>query len=58
MRAWVFQGNPDDFDLDAYLLSAPTQFPWLVTRYSNEINPGDHVYIWRTQGKQKAIAGV
>ena len=29
-----------------------------MTRYSNEIERGDHVYIWRTQGKQKAIAGV
>jgi hypothetical protein len=58
MRTWIFQGNPDDFDLDAYLSTAPSQFPWLVTRYSNEINTGDHVYIWRTQGKQKAIAGV
>ena len=58
MRTWIFQGNPDDFDLDAYLATAPTQLPWLVTRYGDEIKTGDRVYIWRTQGKRKAIAGV
>jgi hypothetical protein len=58
MRTWIFQGNPDDFDLDAYLATNPTQFPWLVTRYGNEITVGDHVYIWRTQGNQKAVAGI
>jgi hypothetical protein len=58
MRTWIFQGNPDEFDLNAYLATAPIQFPWLVTRYGNEIGVGDRVYIWRTQGKQKATAGV
>jgi hypothetical protein len=58
MRTWIFQGNPDDFDLDAYLATIPIRFPWLVTRYGNEVNVGDRIYIWRTQGKQKAIAGI
>jgi HNH endonuclease len=58
MRTWIFQGNPDDFDLDAYLATAPIQFPWLVTRYGDEINVGDRVYIWRTQGKQKGGSGI
>lgn len=58
MRTWIFQGNPDDFDLDAYLATAPIRFPWLVTRDGNEISAGDRVYIWRTQGKQKTIADI
>jgi hypothetical protein len=58
MRTWIFQGNPDDFDLDGYLATAPIQFSWLVTRYGDEISVGDRVYIWRTQGKQRGIAGV
>jgi hypothetical protein len=58
MRTWIFQGNPDDFDLDAFLATAPIQFPWLVTRYGDEISVGDRVYIWRTQGKQKGVAGI
>jgi hypothetical protein len=58
MRTWVFQGNPDEFDLNTYLATRPAQLPWLVTRYANDISVGDRVYIWRTQGKDKAIAGV
>ena len=58
MRAWIFQGNPDEFDLDSYFATAPTEIPWLVTRYSNQMMTGDRVYIWRTQGKQKGVAGV
>lgn len=29
-----------------------------MTRYGHEIKIGDRVYIWRTQGKQKAVAGI
>ena len=58
MRTWIFQGNPDEFDLDSYFATGPIEIPWLVTRYSNEIMMGDRVYIWRTQGTQKAVAGV
>jgi hypothetical protein len=58
MRTWIFQGNPDEFDLDAYLATDPIEFPWLVTRYGDEVSVGDRVYIWRTQGKQKGIAGI
>ncbi len=58
MQTWIFQGNPDQFDLDAYLGTSPTQLPWLVTRYSQQIEVGDRVFIWRTQGSAKAVAGV
>ena len=37
MQTWIFQGNPDQFDLDAYLGTSPTQLPWLVTRYAQQI---------------------
>jgi hypothetical protein len=50
MRTWIFQGNPDELDLNAYLATAPIQLLWLVTRYGDEISVGDRVYIWRTQG--------
>jgi hypothetical protein len=59
MRTWIFQGNPDDFDIDGYLATRPIELPWLVTRYADEIAVGDLVYIWRTQGSsQRAKAGV
>jgi 5-methylcytosine-specific restriction endonuclease McrA len=58
VQTWIFQGNPDKFDLDAYLGTSPTQLPWLVTRYAQQIAVGDRVFIWRTQGSAKAVAGV
>jgi hypothetical protein len=58
MQTWLFQGNPDEYDIDGYLQSRPAQLVWLVTRYASEIAVGDRVYLWRNQGKQNAIAGV
>jgi hypothetical protein len=58
MRTWIFQANPDDFDLDGYLASRPALFVWLVTRYASEIAVGDRVYLWRNRGKQQAISGI
>jgi hypothetical protein len=58
MRTWIFQGNPDDYDIDGYLASRPSQVVWLVTRYASEIVPGDRVYLWRNQGQAKVVAGV
>ena len=58
MRLWIFQGNPDSFDIDGYLRTAAAQLTWTVTRYADEIAVGDHVYLWRNQGQQMAVAGV
>src|SRR5262249_50891489 len=58
MQTRVFQGKPDDFDMDGYFSSRPGQPVWLVTRYASEIVIGDRVYIWRNQGTRGAIAGV
>ena len=54
MQTWIFQSNPDEFDIDAYLASRPAQVAWLVTRYALEIAVGDRVYFWRNKGKQDA----
>jgi EVE domain len=58
MQTWIFQGNPDEYDIDGYLASRPAQVVWLVNRYASEIAIGDRVYLWRNQGKQNAVAGV
>ena len=58
VQTWIFQGNPDQFDLDAYLGTSPTQLPWLVTRYAQRIAVGDQVFIWRTQGSAQKDAGI
>jgi hypothetical protein len=58
MGTWIFQANPDRFDIDAYLASYPPHFVWLVTRYANEMRPGDRVFFYRTGGEQRTGAGV
>jgi hypothetical protein len=58
MRTWIFQGNPDRFDIDGYLAARPPELLWLVTRYEADISVGDHVYLWRNQGTSNAVAGV
>jgi hypothetical protein len=40
MLTWIFQGNPDDFDLDAYLATAPIQFAMrarAMTRFGSSL---------------------
>ncbi len=58
-QTWVFQSNPSRFDIDEFLSTFPRQFSFLVTRYKDEIAPGDQVFVWRSSGdKAKARAGV
>lgn len=59
MNHWLFQGNPDQFDIDTYLKKAERVY-WSVSvkKYQNEISLGDTVYLWRAQGKKKAISGI
>lgn len=55
---WIFQANPTRFDIDAFLATRPIETEWLVSRYFNEISPGDRVFIWRSGGDKKQPAGV
>jgi len=58
MKTWIFQGNPDDYDVDSYLAVRPAEVVWLVTRYADQVEAGDRVYLWRNQGQQKSVAGI
>jgi hypothetical protein len=53
MTAWIFQGNPDRFDIDGYLAFAPDRITWLVNQSKNEIKLGEQVFIWRARGSGK-----
>jgi len=57
---WIFQGIPDDFDIDGYLAAGLDRITWRVVyaKYANEMTPGDPVFIWRAAGKVKAVSGV
>ena len=54
MKNWIFQGIPERYDVaDPKKVSAGKEETWLVTRYKDEMNPGDTVYLWRAGDKAK-----
>lgn len=59
MNSWIFQGNPDKFDIDDYLRQTDEIY-WSVSvpKYQKLMKIGDEVFIWRAKGKQKAISGI
>lgn len=58
-RTWIFQGNPDNFDIDGYI-SNNTDIIWLVNQghLSPLMSVGDVVYLWRASGKEKVDSGI
>ncbi|MCX5566945.1 EVE domain-containing protein [Alcaligenes phenolicus] len=58
MKTWLFQANPDRFDLDSYLAADLETITWVVRQHRESIALGDSVFIWKAQGKRKAISGV
>jgi hypothetical protein len=58
MRTWIFQGNPEVFDIAGYLAVSSGLITWTVARYAHQISPGDTVYIWQSKGQDAAQAGI
>lgn len=56
--SWIFQANPARFDTDAFFATKPLETDWLVSRYFDQIQPGDRVFIWRSEGNKSEPAGV
>ena len=59
MNHWIFQGNPDKFDIDSYLINNAELF-WPVRQkhLAKEMRPGDDVFIWKASGSKNDIAGI
>ena len=60
MVSYLFQGNPDRFDIDGYLQAAVDQdrdISWSVKQHKNIIQPGDTVFLWRAAGRDKNDSG-
>ena len=53
MAYWLFQGNPKYYRVLEAIRELEA-IPWLVTRYANNIAPGDGVIIWLS-GSQGGI---
>ena len=59
MQTWIFQANPDRFDIDAYLLNSRGEIIWLVNQHASEISVGDSVFLWRAKGRDAPrVSGV
>lgn len=56
MMAWIFQGNPNNFDIDDYIERYPELIYWRTPRYANEISIGDRIFIWRAGPESGVIA--
>lgn len=54
--AWIFQGNPDRFDVDDYIGRYPQLIYWRTPRHGSEIRTGDRAYIWRSGQNAGTIA--
>jgi hypothetical protein len=57
MAYWIFKCNPERYKLEERLADANPTTTWLVTRYRNEIGPGDIVFLWQT-GVDRGIRAV
>ena len=59
MSSWIFQANPDTFDIDGYL-EANDLVMWTVRQefLAPKMQIGDIVFLWRAAGKNKAESGI
>jgi hypothetical protein len=57
MPYWIFQGNPDKFDVDKYI--GENKYVYLsVSRPSQQIAIGDPCFVWRAKGSKNAVSGI
>lgn len=56
MGSWVFQGNPEKFDIDDYVARYPELIYWRTPRHAKEIALGDRAFVWRSGANAGAIA--
>jgi len=59
MNSWIFQGNPDKFQIDTYV-EQNERILWGVRQehHAASMDIGDEVFLWRSEGRAGAVAGV
>ncbi len=55
-RHWIFQGNPNQFDVDGYIRGRQ-EILWSVRQHKDHILAGDRVLVWRSGATGGVIAG-
>jgi len=63
MASWIFQSNPEKFDLNTYLKEAFHQdrlISWSIRQKNclDKIRLGDEMFIWRSDGKVRYSGGI
>lgn len=59
MAEWIFQANPDAFDIDAFLSTDPATMLCLANQHRSDLQLGDTVFLWRSIGSGQAnLSGV
>ena len=56
MAAWIFQCNPNSYDLRGALRDRALINEWLVNQHRSEIKSGDTAYLWETGIKSGILA--
>jgi predicted HNH restriction endonuclease len=54
--AWIFQGNPERFDIDDYIARYPQLIYWRAPRFAASIRIGDRAYVWRSGDEAGVVA--
>jgi hypothetical protein len=54
--SWIFQGNPEMYAADDYVVRYPELIYWRTPRYASEIRVGDRSFLWRSGPEAGAIA--
>lgn len=49
-RTWLFQAQPQSFDINGFLATRPAEFLWSARQHAADILPGDDVFVWRAIG--------
>lgn len=53
--AWIFQSNPQYFDLPGALAALPEML-WLVRQHEDEVRAGDSVFLWESGNNAGVLA--
>jgi predicted RNA-binding protein with PUA-like domain len=57
MAYWIFKCNPEKYSLEDRLADPNPKITWTVSRFRDEINAGDTVFLWIT-GLKRGIRAV
>ena len=56
MSYWIFKANPSKYRLDDRLKDPQRVISWTVSRYRDQIKPGDIVFLWRAAEPRGIVA--